>query len=263
MKSLPPLDAHAHVSPAISARDLENLGAVVCIATRSLDEFDLVRHRRDRISIWGVGCHPNLVGAQRAFDAERFSSAIEATPYVSEVGLDGASRVDLQNQLSNLTSILKVLKRTPRIISLHSYSATSDLISLLLDEGHQKGRILHWWLGDEDQTKTAIGLGCYFSINFSMVRKPETLRYIPFEKMLLETDHPSGDRFSSFPRQPGSLNSVERALARHYGRSSDEVRVQSWKNFSRLVRDTETLQLMPEPVQRMLVFVDSLGNEAT
>ena len=257
MKDLPPLDTHAHVSIDISKSDLEQLGAVVLIATRSLTDFNEVVHRNDLVSIWGVGCHPSLVKAQNTFDPEQFERAIESTAYVAEVGLDGDSRVPIEKQQDTLRTILKIVDRRPRIVSIHSYKATSALLALLSEQSIREGLILHWWLGNIDETKRALELGCFFSINYSMVRSNDVWQLIPLNRLLLETDHPSGDRFSARPRQPGRVQDVEDAIAKQYGISTQELRTQTWKNFAHIVSITETRPLLPGPVQRMISSIYS------
>lgn len=252
MRELPPLDVHAHVATDIAASDLEGLGAVVLIPTRSLADFNLVSGRQDLVSIWGLGCHPSLVGTQRTFDAALFEQALSQTSYVAEVGLDGGSRVPLEKQAEILQTILETVDRLPRIISLHSYRATSELLDLLAKHGTQPGRVLHWWLGDVEETQRAIELGCYFSVNFSMIRTIETWKMIPLDRLLLETDHPSGDRFSAAPRQPGRVQPVEAAIAKHHGVTASVVRQHIWANFARIVAATDTRALVPEPVRRMI-----------
>jgi TatD DNase family protein len=255
MSKFPPLDTHAHVDLSISARDLENLGAVVLIATRSLEDFNVVRDREDLVSVWGVGCHPSLVGVQKAFNDEEFREALEKTPYVAEVGLDGSSRVALASQTAVLRSVLSATHQLPRIVSLHSYRATAEMVEVLKQEGVRPGRILHWWLGTESETAEMLRLGCYFSINYSMVRTLGSLRQVPLNRILIETDHPSGDRFSSRPRQPGNVRDVESALARQFKVTADEVRLQCWRNFVEVVDSTKTEHLMPRPIRRMIVDV--------
>lgn len=252
MKKIPPLDTHAHVDLSISARDLENLGAVVFIATRSLEDFEVVQDREDLVSVWGVGCHPSLVGVQKAFKNEEFRAALKKTAYVAEVGLDGSSRVPLATQTAILGSVLSATHQLPRVVSLHSYRATAEMVEVLKQEGGRPGRILHWWLGTEYETEEMLKLGCYFSVNYSMVRTPGSLRNIPLNRILTETDHPSGDRFSSRPRQPGNVSDVESALARQFNVTADEVRFQCWRNFVQIVDSTNTEHLMPRPVQRMI-----------
>ncbi|MDQ0825555.1 TatD DNase family protein [Arthrobacter sp. B2I5] len=255
---MPPLDTHAHVDLAVSTRDLENLGAVIFIATRSIEEFGVVQDREDLVSVWGVGCHPSLVRAQRSFRDEDFRAALEKTPYVAEVGLDGSSRVPLTTQSAVLDSVLAATRQLPRIVSLHSYRATAELVQALKNESMRRsGIILHWWLGTELETEEMVELGCYFSVNYSMAKSYGTLKQIPLNRLLIETDHPSGDRFSSRPRQPGSVSDVEALLGNHYGLTGHEVRLQCWRNFVHIVDATNTAHLMPKPVQRMLSAVRS------
>lgn len=252
MRQLPPLDVHTHVSTEISAAELERLGAVTLIATRSTADFEKVAGRSDLVSVWGVGCHPSLVRVQAAFVAEKFKEALTATPYIAEVGLDGDSRVPINKQTETLRSILRVVDQNPRIISLHSYKATSQLLDLLSEQSSRKGQILHWWLGDENETKRAIDLGCFFSINYSMIRSGDAWSSIPLDRLFLETDHPFGDRFSKKPRQPGYIQDIEEIVAKRYGISKQELRQQIWKNFATIVLDTSTLSLFPKPVQSMI-----------
>ena len=82
MRALPPLDMHAHVDTGIEAAELSALQAIVFAVTRSLDEAEQALKRADTTTIWGVGCHPGLVGVQRAFDVERFQALAAAAPYV-------------------------------------------------------------------------------------------------------------------------------------------------------------------------------------
>ncbi|WP_082305343.1 TatD family hydrolase [Leucobacter japonicus] len=252
MRQLPPLDTHAHVALDIAPHELENLGAVVLIATRSTAEFQRVRSRTDRASVWGLGCHPGLVGVQQAFEIDQFQETLHATPYVSEIGLDGSSRVNPGMQLANFTSILDALEVVPRVTSIHSYRATRPVLDALKATGECSGIILHWWLGDADETREAVDLGCYFSVNYAMTKNLDMLRAVPVSRLLLETDHPSGDRFSPPPRRPGHLEPVERRLAKALNRSPEEVRELTWRNFGHLAQSVEVEALLPAAVRRML-----------
>lgn len=251
MRRLPPLDAHAHVALNIAPLELEKLGAVVLIATRSLDEFAQVRTRSDRASVWGVGCHPGLVGAQRAFDSDRFTSMIESTSYVAEVGLDGSSRVPLGIQRATFEAIVRALEVSPRIISIHSYQATSAVLDVLRASRLREGVVLHWWLGTPQETREAVALGCYFSVNYSMSRSPEALRAVPRDRLLVETDHPSGDRFAPEPRRPGRVEPVEARAAKSLGVTPDVVRGATWSNFAALVAGAGVEHLLPVAVGEM------------
>ena len=248
MRFLPPLDLHAHVDTAIEASELTALRAIVFAVTRSLDEAEKAIKRSDRTTIWGVGCHPGLVGVQRAFAPTQFQALAEMTPYVGEIGLDGMSRVPMDLQRQTLASALSVLQRNPRITSLHSYKATRELLRLIA-EFPQPGLILHWWLGTESETDRAVELGCYFSVNRSSIRRTELLAQIPLDRVLPETDHPFGNRGRG-PQQPGEVGHVEAALAEVHGLARGEIRRRTWRTLASIVRQTRTGRLFPSVIRR-------------
>lgn len=253
MRFLPPLDLHAHVDTAIEATELTALRAIVFAVTRSLDEAEQALKRLDRTTVWGVGCHPGLVRVQKAFDPKRFRALAEMTPYVGEIGLDGASRVPMEVQRQTLASTLNVLQNLPRITSLHSYRATNEILSMIA-EYPQPGLILHWWLGTESETYRAVELGCYFSVNRSSVRRTELLSRIPLDRVLPETDHPFGNKGRG-PQRPGDVAHVEAALAEAHCLSRAEIRRKTWRNLAAIARETRTGPLLPRRIRRQLAVV--------
>lgn len=256
-RALPPLDLHAHISPEASARELEGLGAVVWAATRSQAEYERVAARRDLVTVWGVGCHPGLESAQRDFEPARFASLIEGTALVSEIGLDAGSKVPMDTQRQTFTGILELLVETPRVTSVHSAGATSGVLDCL-ERIAGPGVVLHWWLGDKAETERAVALGCYFSINHAMTVRSSALSVVPIERLLVETDHPDGDRRSARPRQPGAVHDVEEWLARMHGLTAAALRQQVWRNLSNLVGEAGVRHRLPGPVKKMLAVAETL-----
>lgn len=251
MPALPPLDLHAHIKPTIPARDLERLGAVVFAATRSLTELESTQRRRDAVTIWGVGCHPGVLTAQNEFTQERFASLLRTTAFVSEVGLDRRSKVPMETQEATFRAILTVLAGSPRIVSIHS-SGACDRVLDLLEQTPIQGAVLHWWRGTPAQTARAVALGCWFSVNAAGMKHAADVALIPVDRILTETDHPSGDRSAPAPRQPGAVLDVESELARLYEVSPTEMRPRLWRTLGDLVQATDVALLLPAPVQRML-----------
>ena len=177
---------------------------------------------------------------------------IESTPLVSEVGLDGKARPAMEVQRHNFREILGVLAKTPRVTSIHSYAAIPQLLEEL-EAQPIRGAVLHWWLGDADQTTRAVDLGCYFSANAASVRHVRELTTIPPGRLLPETDHPFGDRFGGPDGRPGNVESVELALGRLYGLSQEELRLQMWRNLGILISGTGATSLLPRPVKVFLL----------
>jgi TatD DNase family protein len=254
VRRLPPIDLHAHIEPDIAASALTDLGSLIFAATRSLDEAELALSRSDPWTIWGVGCHPGLVGAQKAYNPVRFSELITNTAYVSEVGLDGSSRVSMPTQQATFDSILKALQATPRIVSIHSYAATGTVLDCLTARPI-RGAVLHWWLGDEEQTRRAIELGCYFSVNASTLKRLELIKLLPIDRLLSETDHPFGDRATGRGRRPGNVDDVEESLALIHGIDREETRRIMWRNLARLVGDAGCGVLIPRAARVALASV--------
>ncbi|GLZ77946.1 TatD family hydrolase [Actinorhabdospora filicis] len=244
MSRLPQIDMHAHIEADIPASDLTNLGALVFAATRSLDEAEGALRRRDAWTVWGVGCHPGLVGAQKAFETDRFASLSTSTPYVSEVGLDGKSRVPMEMQRATFAAVLSVLQASPRITSIHSYAAIDDVLDCL-DEWPIHGAVLHWWLGSPAQTRRAVDRDCFFSVNAAMLRQHNLVSRIPLDRVLPETDHPFGDRSGGDGRRPGRVGDVELALAQIHQLTPEKIRQTTWRNLGELIRNTRCGMLLP------------------
>lgn len=237
MRIPPPLDTHAHVDPDIDGSELRKLGAFIFAMTRSLDEFEAVRSRSDVRTLWGVGVHPGLVWAQKAFTVERFRQLVQDAPLVGEVGLDGSSRAPIELQTATFRHVLEELQRHPRIVSVHSSGAHLRV----LRELHRtpvEGVILHWWTGGAEMTEEAVRLGCYFSLPPAMMSSHDTLSLIPPNRLLSETDHPFGDRRVRGRKQPGGTGEVERRMSQRLGVDERDQRVTFWDNFARLVEQT-------------------------
>lgn len=250
-RALPPLDLHAHVDPGVSPRSLEQLGAVVFVATRSIDEYEQASRREDAVTVWGLGCHPGVAAAQAAYDETNFSASLAGTPFVSEVGLDGGSIVPIDRQAEVFESILAQVSNKPRLVSIHSKRATTRTIDLIEQSG-VRGSILHWWLGSASDTRRAMDLGCLFSINRSMDIGRLRAVGIPLDRLLPETDHPSGNRRGDGPRQPGWTIDVEQVVAASYGVGVDDVRRYFWDTLVREVDRCDLVDLMSPVVQAML-----------
>lgn len=245
----PPLDTHAHVDTSIDAHTLLNLRAVIFAASRSIEESAraLERQSRDLLTVWGAGVHPGMKAALETYTPSSFESLIEKTAYVGEIGLDAKVKSRLPLQREVLSSILKQLQARPRITSIHSYGATDEVLDHL-ELTPIRGAVLHWWLGDSEATLRAVELGAFFSINASSVRRSEILNLIPPERLLVETDHPDGNRYGRQPRQPGNTADVESVLATRNGVPAQTMRHRLWQNLARLVESTATLELLPPRV---------------
>ncbi len=239
----PALDCHAHVDPAIDPRDALALRAVVFAATRSLAEYQLTTDRSDPVTVWGVGVHPGVPEAIEAFTKADFIAAIQTTPLVCEVGLDGKSDVPLGDQLRVLNEMLDALADQPRLVSVHSAGATGKVLDAL-ERRPVRGIILHWWRGSKAETERAVELGCRFSINAAEINRPAVVGFVPIDRILIETDYPYGRA-----TRPGDVEPVEAFLDSSQAPGSRE---RSWRTLSTLVSQTATTSLFSTEVAGIL-----------
>jgi TatD DNase family protein len=245
---IPPLDTHAHIEPDIAPSELVALRACVFAMTRRLSDYESTQARTDAGVVWAAGCHPGLVREVRGFSAARLREAVATTPVIGEVGLDGSARTPMEEQLAAFRGALAVAAETPRILSIHSYQAT-DLVLRELREVRPQAAILHWWLGTPVETQEAVALGAYFSVNVSQTRKWEVLRIVPADRLLLETDHPFGDRSEAKPHRPGNIHKAEEATARALGVTAEELRRQTWLTMGQIVERLAIEDLFPRDFQ--------------
>ena len=249
-----PLDTHAHIEPDITPAELAALRSCVVAVTRTLNEYARTRERLDRSVVWGAGCHPGLVREVTSFSASRMRDAIATTPVIGEVGLDGAARTPMESQLAALRGILTVASDTPRLLSVHSYRAT-DLVVRELREFRPDAAILHWWLGSHAETEAAIEAGAYFSVNASQAKTWKSLRLVPLDRLLLETDHPFGDRSESPPARPGNLTKSESAISAAFSVSPDALRHRTWRNLKAISEKLNLVEMFPREFQVQFLAV--------
>ena len=249
-----PLDTHAHIEPDIAPEELVALRSCVVAMTRTLDEFGRTRERLDASVVWGAGCHPGLVREVQGFSASRMRDAVATTPVIGEIGLDGTARTPMEAQLAALRSILTVASEAPRVLSLHSYRAT-DLVVRELQAFRPGAAILHWWLGSPEETEAAIASGAYFSVNASQANKWKSLRMVPLDRLLLETDHPFGDKTELQPRRPGNLSRPENAISVAFNISPDALRRQTWQNLKAISEKLNLVEMFPQEFQIQFLAV--------
>lgn len=247
-----PLDCHAHIQPDIGSRDLDLLGACVIAVTRTLNEYVHVRQRRDRATVWGLGAHPGVPEAHDGFSAHRFRQLLRRAPVVGEIGLDGRSKVNLKVQQRTFNSVLSIVAEQPRLTSIHSVAASGHVLDAIAAVRYP-GVVLHWWRGTEAETQRALELNCYFSINAAEIVDPKVLHLLPRDRVLIETDHPFGDRSQTAPRRPGRVADVENALAKLWGVEQRAVRRQVWANLRLIVTETKTVDAFPASFVRNML----------
>lgn len=197
------IDAHFHLDLMDNMQSLvrefrtAGIGAI-CVGTTPKAYEKEVRLCSDSSVIKvGLGMHPQLI-AERYQETNLFVRLVKESKYIGEVGLDFRSAF-ISSKDQQISCFRKVAKSCAsekgKIISLHSVKAAGSVIDELnaANAFEDNVCIFHWFTGSMADCKRAIEAGAYFSINPKMLKTKngqETIRYIPADRILLETDAP-------------------------------------------------------------------------
>ena len=190
-----------------------------------------------------LGLHPQLV-AERASEIALWEGLLPHTRYVGEVGLDAGPRFyrSFEAQQRVFERVLKACAAAgDKVLTIHSVRAARQVLDMI--ETHlPRGRgipVLHWFTGTAAEARRAIELGCYFSINATMIadeKRRVLVGALPVDRLLTETDGPfttTGER----PSVPGDVVDAVLGLAEMSGVTPLEMAKTIRANLRRMLGD--------------------------
>lgn len=142
-----------------------------------------------------LGLHPQLAHLRKG-EAALFERLLCETPYVGEIGLDGAPefKPHWADQVEVFERALAACANAGgRVLSLHSRQASREVLDRLAQHPRAGTPILHWFSGTSKELDRAVEQGCWFSVGPAMLRssKGRTLaRRMPRDRVLTESDGP-------------------------------------------------------------------------
>lgn len=247
--TLPALDAHAHIAPDVTPKQIAALGQSVTFAmTRSLQEARQVRTRRDSALVWGIGVHPGVAAARDGWDAKQFTELLDSFALVGEIGLDRRGG-DLARQRSVFRELLNIVRTEPVLVSIHSTGTATEVVQHLHD-ADMRGAILHWFNGDANDIAGAIEMDAYFSVNAAM--SEDQLRLLPPERILSETDFPARKVRA---RKPADTQGIEQLLSQVWNQTPEQVRSRVWWNLRTLSERSGAMERLPEALADTLLYL--------
>lgn len=203
-------DSHCHLNykgvfeqqPEVLARARDaGVVAMLNISTRE-NEWDTVIGTAEREpDVWAtIGIHPNEADSYPEVDTERLV-ARAAHPRVVGIGETGLDyyyeHSDRARQQASFRSHLAACRQTALPVVVHTRDAEADTAAILKEElgkGSFPG-VIHCFTGTAEFARQALDLGFYISISgivtFKNARElQETARWLPLERLLVETDAP-------------------------------------------------------------------------
>ena len=204
------VDSHCHLDfpdfaaerDAVIARArAAGVGTLVTICTK-ITEFDTVRAIAESDpDIWcTVGIHPHEAAAEPSVDEARLAAlALHAKVIgIGECGLDNHYELSPRDrQQTVFRTHARAAREAGLPLVVHTREADEDTAALLAEES-QGGRltgVLHCFTSGHKLALQALDLGFYISFSGIVTFKNaeelrETVRAVPLERMLVETDAP-------------------------------------------------------------------------
>jgi len=201
------------------------------------------------------GYHPWYVGDRSSAWQQRLLEHLEALPSaVGEIGLDRwKPGLSYEGQEEVFLAQLELAAERNLPVSIHCLQAWGRLYELL--RSHRRpacGFLLHSYGGPREMVQPLAELGAYFSLpgyfaHARKTRQQEVFRYVPLDRLLLETDAPdqslpperqqfalaeaAGDRPIN---HPANLRAVYEFAAELRGLSVETLAAHVEVNFQRL-----------------------------
>lgn len=225
-------DTHCHIGayadPAAILREAKRTNVRVVVATENPEEFKMLRTRIGR-SEWatvGLGLHPAGTAVRSQAQLSRFFRMLPEARWVSEIGLDFGrvtAQADRRMQERAFRAVLDHALIESRTLSVHSRGAAKEVVEHL--EGTKAAVVLHWYSGPRVHAEKALEIGCFFSLNPSMVRSEKGQKladWLPRERVLIESDGPFA-KSGSLPARPADTWLVAEYLASRWAMTMDQT----------------------------------------
>lgn len=162
---------------------------------------------------------------------------------MGEMGLDYYwDKSPKEIQMEVLRKQIRLAKKVKLPIIIHNREATSDILTILKEEGADEvGGIMHCFSGSVETAKICIDMNFYISlggpVTFKNAKKPkEVAAEIPLDRLLIETDCPylAPHPFRGKRNEPAYVKLVAEQIAEIKQISIEEVSRMTTENAKKL-----------------------------
>ena len=203
------IDSHCHLDYEPLFSDLSNIilrskkvgiKKLLTIST-SLESFEKIRNivKKDEIIYGTIGIHPHEANDKSIGSEEIVKNFNKEQKIIGigETGLDFYyNNSDKDKQIKSFIDHIEAAIKTSAPLIIHSRNAEEDTFKILNEYKSKNVKILmHCFTGSKDFAEKLLKLNAFFSasgiITFkNSVELQETFRFLPLDKILIETDSP-------------------------------------------------------------------------
>lgn len=192
----------------------------------------------------GVGFHPH--DAIKMTAADRYTLAEWAedpkTIAIGEIGLDyyyDYSPREVQKKV--FVEQLDLARQLHLPVIIHNRDAHGDIMEIIKTEGRGIAGVFHCYSGSVEMAKELLKLGWYIAFGGSSTFKNahklrDVVRYVPAERILLETDSPylTPEPYRGKRNRPEMTNVVLQRVAQERDCDQEALAAQTNRNISEL-----------------------------
>ena len=181
-----------------------NVTNALCVSVDLPDFPNVLKLAQDHPHLYAsVGVHPDYEDTPEPTMEFLVETALKHPKIVAigETGLDYYRMADrsyesMEWQRERFRTHIRASIASKKPLIIHTRSASDDTIRILKEEGaDQIGGVMHCFTESIEVAKAAMDLGFYISFSGIVTFKSakdlqETCRFVPLERMLIETDSP-------------------------------------------------------------------------
>lgn len=249
------IDSHFHI-PCMLEKDVDvdsalrfiSSGISICLSQQELSTCLKYQSLYPNLHLavgfgpWTLDEQPNKSINDLINDFKSFFMPIDFE-FVGEIGLDYFhDYATKEKQQELMIAQIEVAKEINKPIIIHNRDANEITKNILVSQKNPKAGIIHCFSADLDFARTVLDLGYYVSFAGNLTYKKNTnlqeaLKFIPSDRLLLETDAPY---MSPVPNR-GKLNSPANMIyiyefaSKLKNLSLEDLCIQIEKNFNALL----------------------------
>ncbi len=247
------IDTHAHLDEEAYGEDLPDVldrarkNRVTAIVSVGIDEATSLRARalaeREEDVWFAPGIHPHDADQKPSVDPLRVLAEHPRAVAVGETGLDYfKGYATKENQEELLKGHFDLARAVNKPLIIHCRDAHADMIRILREEKMTDG-VIHCFTGSLSDADAYMEMGFFLSIagpvTYPSARDlRETVRKIPLERLLVETDCPllAPQAYRGKRNEPAYVRYMAAEIAKVQERSLEEVAKHTSDNARRLFR---------------------------
>jgi len=256
------IDVHAHLDQYTENLDTV-LGEIkqhqIITVSNSVDLDSYKRNcdiaSRSKLVIPVFGVHP-INASKVAGNLEQLDQALEASPFLGEIGLDFSFVADAAQEIEQkvvFEYLLESASALDKYVIVHSKHTEADVLKLIEEHGVQKV-IMHWFTGSGEVFQKLVARGAFFTVGADIMRSAETrqmAKEIPTDQLLTETDNPLVSlNLPDVLAMPRVLNDVITELALLRNTTEEDIVQTVERNFMAILQSTPSLATFSKKIAR-------------